>query len=140
MQEKDLAAAFDFAQARMDQWAAAQPPETWQRLTLREGEKGLLVADYRHALVWVWDGQEENARCWHLLVRREVGAEAISHYCLSNASLDTPWPALARAQAQRFFIEHCFREAKSECGMADYQVRRWDAWHLCPVGIIIWPW
>jgi hypothetical protein len=42
------------------------------------------------ALVWVWDGQEENARCWHLWVRREVGSEAISHYCLSNAPPDTP--------------------------------------------------
>lgn len=114
---------------RVDQWAAAQPPEAWQRFTLREGEKGLLVADYLHALVWVWDGQEENARCWHLLVRREVGAEAISHSCLSNAPLDAPWQELARVQAQRFFIEHSFREAKSECGMADYQVRRWDAWH-----------
>jgi hypothetical protein len=41
----------------------------------------------------------------------------------------TPWPELARVQAQRFFIEHSFREAKSECGLADYQVRRWDAWH-----------
>ena len=113
----------------VDQWAAAQAPEAWLRLTLREGEKGLLVADYLHALVWAWDGQEANARCWHLLVRREVGAEAISHYCLSNAPLDTPWQELARVQAQRFFIEHSFREAKSECGMADYQVRRWDAWH-----------
>jgi SRSO17 transposase len=117
------------ASQRVDQWAAAQPPEAWQRLTLREGEKGLLTADYLHALVWAWDGQEENARCWHLLVRREVGAEAISHYCLSNAPLDTSWQTLARVQAQRFFIEHSFREAKSECGMADYQVRRWDAWH-----------
>ena len=36
---------------------------------------------------------------------------------------------LARVQGQRFFIEHAFREAKSECAMADYQVRRWDAWH-----------
>jgi SRSO17 transposase len=60
---------------------------------------------------------------------REVGAEAISHYCLSNAPLDTVWQELARVQAQRFFIEHSFREAKSECGLADYQVRRWDAWH-----------
>ena len=68
------------ASQRVDQWAAAQPPEAWQRLTLREGEKGLLVADYLHALVWARDGQEENARCWHLLVRREVGADAISHY------------------------------------------------------------
>jgi SRSO17 transposase len=114
---------------RVDQWAAAQPPEAWQRLTLREGEKGLLVADYLHAPVWVWDGEEETARCWHLLVRREAGAAAASHYCLSNAPLDTSWEELARVQAQRFFIEHSFREAKSECGMADYQVRRWDAWH-----------
>ena len=117
------------AAQRVDQWAAAQPPDAWQRLTLREGEKGLLVADYLHAHVWVWDGEEEQARCWHLLVRREVGADSISHYCLSNAPLDTPWQELARVQAQRFFIEHSFREAKSECGMADYQVRRWDAWH-----------
>ncbi|WP_143057334.1 hypothetical protein [Nitrosomonas sp. Nm51] len=36
---------------------------------------------------------------------------------------------LAQIQTQRFFIEHSFHEAKSECGMADYQVRRWDAWH-----------
>jgi SRSO17 transposase len=117
------------ASQRVDRWAAAQTPDAWERLTLREGEKGLLVADYLHTLVWVWDGEEDKARYWHLLVRREVGAEAISHYCLSNAPLDTAWQELARVQAQRFFIEHSFREAKSECGMADYQVRRWDAWH-----------
>ena len=117
------------ASQRVDLWAAAQPPEAWQRLTLREGEKGVLVADYLHTPIWVWDGEEETARCWHLLVRREVGANVISHYCLSNAPQDTPWQALARVQAQRFFIEQSFREAKSECGMADYQVRRWDAWH-----------
>jgi len=52
---------------RVDQWVAARPADAWQRLTLREGEKGLLVADYLHAHVWVWDGEEEQARCWHLL-------------------------------------------------------------------------
>lgn len=114
---------------RVDRWAAEQPPEAWQRLTLRDGEKGELRAEYLHARVWVWDGIETQARCWHLLVRREAGATAISHYCLSNAPADTPWTELARVQAQRFFIEHSFREAKSECGLADYQVRRWDAWH-----------
>ncbi len=114
---------------RVDQWAANQAPDAWQKLTLREGEKGLLVAEYLHSLVWVWDGEESNARCWHLLVRRELGVTEISHYCLSNAPCDTSLHELARVQAQRFFIEHSFREAKSECGMADYQVRRWDAWH-----------
>lgn len=114
---------------RVDRWAADQPPEAWRPLTLREGEKGELRAEYLHARVWVWDGSEAQARCWHVLVRREVGAKEVSHYCLSNAPADTPWTELARQQAQRFFIEHSFREAKSECGLADYQVRRWDAWH-----------
>jgi SRSO17 transposase len=114
---------------RVDHWAASQPPEAWQRLTLRGGEKGRLVAEYLHARVWVWDRRETQARCWHLLVRREVGASEISHYCLSNAPAHVTWPELARVQAQRYFIEHSFREAKSECGLADYQVRRWDAWH-----------
>ncbi len=53
----------------------------------------------------------------------------MAHYSLSNAPAETPLPELARVQAQRFFIEHSFREAKSECGLAEYQVRRWDAWH-----------
>jgi hypothetical protein len=79
--------------------------------------------------VWIWDGEKQQARCWQQLARREVGADNISHYGLSNAPLDTPWQELAQVQVQRFFIEHRFREAKSECGMADYPIRRWDAWH-----------
>lgn len=113
------------APLRVAQWAAAQPPEAWRRLAVREGEKGTVWAEYLHARVWAWDGSQ--AHCWHLLVRREVGAREISHYCLSNAPAHVPWCDLA--QAQRFFIEHSFREAKSEVGLADYQVRRWDAWH-----------
>ena len=96
---------------------------------MREGEKGDLTAEYLHTDIWVWDGSEDKARYWHLLVRREIGANEISHYCLSNAAFKTSLKELARVQAQRFFIEHSFREAKSECGMAEYQVRRWDAWY-----------
>lgn len=32
-------------------------------------------------------------------------------------------------QLQRFWVERAFEDAKSECGMADYQVRKWSAWH-----------
>ena len=81
------------------------------------------------------------ARHWHLLVRREVGASTISHYCLSNAPGNTPLEELARIQAQRYFIEHSFREAKTECGLADYQVRRWHCHlHGGTRGIITWHW
>jgi hypothetical protein len=76
-----------FTPQRVDQWATAQTPDAWRRLTLREGEKDLWVADYLHTQVWVWDGEEDKAHCRYLLVRREVGADSISHYCLSNAQL-----------------------------------------------------
>ena len=32
-------------------------------------------------------------------------------------------------QFQRYWVERAFEDAKSECGMADYQVRKWGAWH-----------
>ena len=32
-------------------------------------------------------------------------------------------------QAQRFWIERAFQDAKSELGMAQYEVRGWRGWH-----------
>ena len=32
-------------------------------------------------------------------------------------------------QAQRYWVERAFQEAKSEIGMSDYQVRKWISWH-----------
>jgi hypothetical protein len=32
-------------------------------------------------------------------------------------------------QAQRFFIEHTFKEAKSVLGMHQFQTRKWIAWY-----------
>ena len=92
-----------------------------------DGEKGALITKYLQTTAWVWDDREDCARCWHLLVRHEIGADTPSHYCMSNDPLHTFWQTLVHVQTQRFFIEHSFREAKSECGLDDYQVRRWDA-------------
>ena len=32
-------------------------------------------------------------------------------------------------QGQRFWVERSFQDGKSNCGMADYQVRLWSGWH-----------
>ncbi|MCI5145212.1 MAG: hypothetical protein D3923_06690, partial [Candidatus Electrothrix sp. AR3] len=32
-------------------------------------------------------------------------------------------------QAQRFWIERSFQDAKNQCGMSDYQSRSWRSWH-----------
>lgn len=109
-------------------WAAAQAASRWRRLAVREGEKGLVVADYLTGRVWLWDGAEKRARCWHLLVRREVDGAKLK-FCLSNAKPAASLRRLAEMQAARHFVERAFEDAKGACGMADYQVRGWQAWH-----------
>jgi SRSO17 transposase len=109
-------------------WAQAQPASAWRRMALRDGEKGEIVADFLHAQVFVWDGEEAVSRHWHLLVRREPDGVTLK-YCLSNAKPDASLRHLVTMQMARYFVERAFNDAKSACGMADYQVRGWQAWH-----------
>ena len=78
--------------------------------------------------VWLWDGEEVRARCWHLLARREIDGSKLK-FCLSNAKPKASLRRLAEMQAARHFVERAFEDAKGACGMADYQVRVWQAWH-----------
>lgn len=88
-----------------------------------------MQVDIAHRRVWLWDGAEAQARCWHLIVRREVGSPKTVKYSLSNAPADTAPLQLARMQGQRYWIERAFEDAKGQCGLADYQVQGWLAWH-----------
>jgi SRSO17 transposase len=104
------------------------------RCTLRESTRGPLRVDIAHRRVW--DGEEVAARCWHLVVRREVGAPKKIKYSLSNAPADTPLERLAQMQGGRYWVERAFEDAKGACGLADYQAvgdrareGGWRAWH-----------
>jgi SRSO17 transposase len=103
--------------------------DDWTRCTLRESTRGPLRVDIAHRRVWVWDGEEAAARCWHLVVRREVGAPKKLKYSLSNAPAETPLERLAQMQGGRYWVERAFEDAKGECGLADYQAVGWRAWH-----------
>ena len=101
----------------------------WVRCDLRDGTRGVLRVDLAHRRVWVWDGEEEAPRCWHLIVRREVKSEKTIKYTLSNAPTETPVLRLGQMQGHRYWVERAFEDAKGECGLADYQALGWRAWH-----------
>jgi SRSO17 transposase len=94
---------------------------------IRDATKGPLRAPVWVRPVWVWDGKSPTARARLLIVREE--ADGTFKYSISNAAADTTWERLAYMQAQRFWIERCFQDAKSELGMAQYEVRGWPGWH-----------
>jgi SRSO17 transposase len=101
----------------------------WTRHVLRDSTRGELRVDMAHRRVWVWDGEEDAPRCWHLIVRREVKSEKTIKYSLSNAAADTPLLCLAQMQGQRYWVERSFEDGKGQCGLADYQALGWQAWH-----------
>lgn len=114
---------------RVDHWVAQQPTEAWQRVTLRDATQGPLQVEILHQRIWLWDGDEAQAHCWHLIVRREVDTPTEIKYSLSNAPLDTPPARLAFMQGQRYWIERALQQGKQDMGLGDYQVRGWRGWH-----------
>jgi len=110
-------------------WVKKQPDSRWQKINLREATKGDLVVEVLHERIWIWDKQSEAAHCWHLIVRRETDSPSTIKYSLSNAPEGTKLKKLVHMQAQRFWIERAFQDAKSHLGMAQYQARGWDSWH-----------
>ena len=97
-------------------WARTQPAPfvgtAWR--------KGEVIAEYLTRWVFVWEGAAPTARPWHLLVRREIGGSQLK-FCFSNAKPQASLRRLASMQADRHFVERAFEDAKSTCGMADYQ-------------------
>ncbi|MBF0425991.1 MAG: IS701 family transposase, partial [Magnetococcales bacterium] len=92
---KEMCLEAQVAAIRVDKWAKNQPPEDWKLVNLRDSTKGVLEVEVLHRRVWLWDGKEEHAHEWHLLVRREVNSPNEIKYSLSNASAETSIERLA---------------------------------------------
>lgn len=94
----------------------------------RQGAKGKLAGRFWSRRVWIWDeAKDTQPRMRTLLVRQDESGDM--KYSLTNLPQETRLARLAYVQNQRFWIEHAFHEAKSQLGMAQYQVRVWPGWH-----------
>lgn len=103
----------------------------WIELKVRNTAKGKLTDLYHFVAVWIWDGQSNKASKRTLMIRKsKKKKKADVKYSLTNAELiQYTEKALAYMQAQRFFIEHNFKEAKSVLGMNQFQTRKWISWY-----------
>ena len=98
-----------------------------QIVRLREGDHGVVEAKVKAIRVWEWKDESEQAEeIWLIIRAMPDGSTKLS---LSNAAENTTLKRLARWQAGRFWVERCFQDAKSHCGMGQYQARGWLAWH-----------
>jgi SRSO17 transposase len=112
---------------RVDELAHALPETVWHHLSIKEGSKGPMLADFACLkVVSVRNGLPGPDQL--LILKRDVFSGDIKYY-LSNAAKDTPLEEFARVSSLRWSIESCFEEGKQELGMGDYQRRSWTGWH-----------
>jgi SRSO17 transposase len=116
---------------RADVWREALPEDAWETIEVRDGEKGPLVTQVAWTLVQAKTEGKASCVAESLLVFREQqGDGSWKHdYLLSNEIASDPPEEMAWVYKAEHRIEESIKTAKSEAGLADYQVRTWEGWH-----------
>ncbi|MGA5871949.1 IS701 family transposase [Streptomyces cinereoruber] len=116
---------------RIDQLVGEAPADAWQRLSCGDGAKGPRVYDWAAAKLpanIVFDPDPPTHHRW-VLARRSLSDPSEVAYYLAHAPVGIELPELARIAGSRWAIEECFQAAKNECGLDEYEVRRYVGWY-----------
>ncbi len=108
--------------------ATALPPTAWQRLSFREGSKGVQYAEFARLRVVAQRDDLPGPELW-LVVQRGSAQQTEVKYYLSNAEVKCPLREQARAAHTRWPVEDGFLRGKQEVGLGDYEVQGWRGWH-----------
>ena len=118
---------------RVDKWTAGAPDEAWTEIAVRDGSKGpLRVETVKRQVVARTPKRGEGHAEMLVVIRyrdRDDARVVKVDYYLSDAGSETPLAEFARVAKAEHRIEECLQRAKSETGLADYQVRNWAGWH-----------
>jgi SRSO17 transposase len=116
---------------RIDQAVADAPEQAWERHSCGDGAKGPRVYDWAAArlpAIGVFDGDRPTHERWVLGRRSPARPDEIAYY-LAYAPNGTPVADLVRIAGSRWAIEEAFQAAKNECGLDQYEVRRYPGWY-----------
>jgi len=129
----DLAIAGSAGTSRADVLAAHAPQQAWKRRSCGNGAKGPRVYDWAVASLPAEEDSTPPGWSRYLLVRRSLTRNAKGElelaYYLCFAPEGTAGEDLIRVAGSRWAVEECFQTAKTETGLDQYQVRRYDAWY-----------
>jgi SRSO17 transposase len=98
-----------------------------REVVIRRTSQGELRAKVWVCEVWLWEDRSAPPLARRFVAREMEGGEIKVSW--TNAPQDMSDEELAYMQGQRHWIERAFEDAKSQLGMADYEVRKWRGWH-----------
>jgi len=116
---------------RADRWREALPKKAWTTIDVRDGARGPLAVQAVKTRIQAKTDRRRNGPEETLVILREEQSDGtMKHdYYLSNAPPGTALSEFARVAKAEHRIEECLGRAKSDAGLAQYQVRNWIGWH-----------
>jgi SRSO17 transposase len=118
---------------RVDKWAASLEEKAWTEVDARDGAKGPLIVQAVKCQVAARTDKRQQGHDEVLVViryqDRDDGRVVKTDYYLSNGKPQIPIADFVRVAKAEHRIEECIQRAKSEAGLADYEVRNWKGWH-----------
>lgn len=111
--------------------ARSLSPQAWKRLSAGAGAKGERVYDWALAPLWRLQLSREARRWGHwLLVRRSRDdRQELAYYVVYAPRAKAQLKTLVAVAGRRWEIEVGFEATKGECGLDQYEVRRWQGWY-----------
>ncbi|WP_189719379.1 IS701 family transposase, partial [Streptomyces spectabilis] len=116
---------------RIDQLIDDAPDDAWQMLSCGDGAHGPRLYDWVAARLPVniaFDPDPPTHHRW-VMARRSLSRPQEVAYYLAYAPQGTTVEHLVRVAGSRWAIESCFQTAKNECGLDEYEVRRYPGWY-----------
>ena len=101
----------------------------WKEFKFRKGTKGYKRRKVFVKEIYTWNGEDATPRKELLIVSKNLNGTNLKYSFSNDRKGEYSWYELLYMQMQRYWIEQSFKDAKSELGMAEYQVRTWRAWH-----------
>jgi len=102
------------------------PRQKWKRRSCGKGAHGLRIFD--RARIEARPRHRPDRR-HRVLARRSVSRPQEISYHIAYCPAETTLDELIQVAGSRWAIEECFQTAKGECGLDDYQVRRYPGRH-----------
>ena len=99
--------------------------QRWVRYRVKDGEKGPMVWEVKHAMITVKDERGLPGMRLHLVVARNVLKAEEIKYFVSNAAEEVPVQTLLLVAFSRWRVERCFEDQKQEVGLDQWEGRRW---------------
>ena len=99
--------------------------QPWQRWRVKDGDKGPIVWECKHAFVTVKGDDGLPGARLHLIIARNVLDPTEVKFFISNAPPQTGVGTLLLVAFSRWRVERCFEDQKSEIGLDQYEGRRY---------------